>query len=94
MSETMKVILAMAMSGLALAGLIINSTASLRVELHDICQEIRDNRSEIGVNRAEIGKLVRDTLALTNLVTRLEELVRRLFLPRQDVVSGIKGEGS
>ncbi len=92
MSETMKIILAMTTIGLALAGLIINSTANLRADLRDIRQEIRDNRTDIGINRVEIGKLGRDMLAFTNRVTRLEELVQKLFLPNQDVVAKKEGE--
>lgn len=106
MSEALKVIFSMCMVSLALAALIVNSIGNLRAdvnlihtELIDTRKEVRDNRIEIINNRAEINNLRKDMdrfgkgqQALTERVTRLEELVQRLFLPNQDRVARKEGE--
>lgn len=97
MSETIKLVFSMCMVGLALAALIVNSIGNLRADLRiihtamiDISEKVGDNRIEITKNRMEINGLRKDMdrfgqgqQALTERVTRLEELVQGVFLPRQ-----------
>jgi predicted nucleic acid-binding Zn-ribbon protein len=101
MSETMKIILTMVTVGIALAALIINSNGNIRADMRDIRVEIRANsaeihdvRTEVADVRTEMAKFGQALQTLTSRVTRLEELIQKFFLSRQDAVAktGQKGK--
>ena len=94
MSETMKIILTMVTVGIALAALIINSNGNIRADIRDNSAEIHDVRTEVADVRTEMAKFGQALQALTSRVTRLEELIQKFFLSRQDAVAktGQKGK--
>ena len=94
MSETMKIILTIITVGIALAALIINSNGNIRADIRDNSAEIHDVRTEVADVRTEMAKFGQALQALTSRVTRLEELIQKFFLSRQDAVAktGQKGK--
>ena len=87
MSETMKIILTMVTVGIALAALIINSNGNIRADIRDNSAEIHDVRTEVADVRTEVAKFGQALQTLTSRVTRLEELIQKFFLARQDAVA-------
>ena len=96
----MKIILTMVTVGIALAALIINSSGNIRADMRDIRVEIRANstdiddvRTEVADVRTEVAKFGQVLQALTNRVTRLEELIQKFFLSRRDAVAKTDQQG-
>ena len=96
----MKIILTMVTVGIALAALIINSSGNIRADMRDIHVEIRANstdiddvRTEVADVRTEVAKFGQVLQALTNRVTRLEELIQKFFLSRRDAVAKTDQQG-
>ena len=73
--------------GIALAALIINSNGNIRADIRDNSAEIHDVRTEVADVRTEMAKFGQALQALTSRVTRLEELIQRFFLSRQEAVA-------
>ena len=93
MSETMKIILTMVTVGIALAALIINSNGNIRADIRDNSAEIHDVRIEVADVRTEVAKFGQALQTLTSRVTRLEELIQKFFLSRQDAVAKTDQKG-
>ena len=93
MSETMKIILTMVTVGIALAALIINSNGNIRADIRDNSAEIHDVRTEVADVRTEVAKFGQALQTLTSRVTRLEELIQKFFLSRQDAVAKTDQKG-
>ena len=97
MSETMKIILTIITVGIALAALIINSNGNIRRHgyscIRDNSTEIHDVRTEVADVRTEMAKFGQALQALTSRVMRLEELIQKFFLSRQDAVAKTDQKG-